>query len=72
MQTMTQAMQSQLDITNPVHKTLASYSRKKLEVYMVDCHGFDTDQLIEWETVEDLACDIRSFGWERDCLEYLA
>jgi len=53
-------------------KKLEDYSRKKLEMFMIDCHGFDAGQLAEWETKEDLCCDIRSGGHETECLEYLA
>lgn len=48
------------------------YSRKQLESYMMDCHGFDAEQLSEWPCVDDLAADIRSFGWASDAAEYLS
>lgn len=51
---------------------LASFTRKQLESYMTDCHGFDAEQLAEWDTKDDLAADIRSFGWQNDCIEYLS
>lgn len=47
-------------------------TRKTLECYMTDCHGFDAEQLAEWECKSDLIADIRSFGWEQDCMEYCA
>jgi hypothetical protein len=50
---------------------LNTASRKNLESYMIDCHGFDEDELAEWDR-DDLVADIRSFGWEKECQEYLA
>lgn len=55
-----------------INDSLTKYSRKQLECYMIDCHGFDTYELAEWETKADMAADIKSYGWEADCLEYLA
>lgn len=53
-------------------KTLGNYRREELESYMIDCHSFSSDDVEEWDTKEDLIADIRSFGWEKECLEYLA
>jgi len=52
--------------------TLHSYTREQLESYMTDCHAFDKEQLAEWKNKQDLISDIKSFGWEANCLEYLA
>ena len=46
-------------------------TRKQLEAYMTDCHGFDKDQLSEWDTKSDLWADIKSFGWEQECKDYI-
>jgi hypothetical protein len=72
--TLQQIMSNQMEASHPIchAKALKDYSRAQLEMYMVDCHGFDDGQLAEWETKDDLACDIQSFGWEIECLEYLA
>lgn len=49
---------------------LEHYTRDQLDNYMIDCHGFEPEQLQEYET-EDLISDIRTFGWEKECKEYL-
>lgn len=51
---------------------MEKFTRKQLESYMIDCHSFDIEQVNEWETKADLAADIKSFGWESDCIEYLS
>lgn len=51
---------------------LLRFTRSQLESYMIDCHGFDAEQLAEWDSVDDLRCDIRSFGWAKECVEYLS
>lgn len=52
-------------------KKLEDYSRKQLDCYMIDCHGFEAEEVIEWETKADLCADIRAFGWQTEALEYL-
>lgn len=72
--TLHEIMYDQLDTAHPIQaaKKLANYRRAQLDMYMIDCHGFDAEQLAEWESKADLAADIKSFGWEAECLEYLA
>ncbi len=72
--TLQQIMSNQIEASHPIcrAKVLKDYSRAQLETYMVDCHGFDDAQLAEWECKLDLIADIKSFGWEAGCLEYLA
>ena len=52
-------------------KELNKVSRKNLELYLLECHGFDQDDIDGWETKSDLISDIVSFGWETECKEYL-
>ena len=45
--------------------------RSELENYMIECHGYDDDQIQEWESKSDLIDDIIHFGHAEECLEYL-
>lgn len=46
-------------------------TRKDLTSYMVDVHGFNEEDVAEWDNKADLISDIRRNGWERDCASYL-
>ena len=44
--------------------------RNQLDAFMIDCCGFDKEQVDEWHDKADLASDIVSNGHGVDCLEY--
>jgi hypothetical protein len=51
---------------------LQKFTRKQLESFMIDCHGFDQEQLNEWDNKADLISDIENNGHSADCVDYLA
>lgn len=48
---------------------IGKFKMKDLCSYMQDVHGIDGN---EWPCKVDLISDIRSYGWEQDCIDYLS
>jgi hypothetical protein len=57
-------------------KMLKDYTASDLVSYITDCHGLQEYELREADinpkSKADVMDAIRAYGWEKQCLEYLA